>query len=92
MKAKNNHKHLPPNLTNFLSSFREIGYLCEVAIADILDNSVSAKATEISIMALENPNKKICICDNGFGMTEIELEEAMRLSSKNPKDKRKKMI
>ena len=49
MKARTNRKHLPPNLSNFLSSFREIGYLCEVAIADILDNSVSAKSTEIKI-------------------------------------------
>lgn len=90
MKAKNNRKHLPPNLTNFLNSFREIGYLCEIAIADILDNSVSAKSSLITITAVENPDKKIYICDNGNGMTEIELEEAMRLSSKNPNDKREK--
>ena len=61
MKTTRNRKHLPPNLSNFLSSFREIGYLCEVAIADILDNSVSAKSTEIRITALEYPSKKICI-------------------------------
>jgi len=85
-----NRKHLPPNLSNFLSSFREIGYLCEVAIADILDNSVSAKSTEIKITALEYPKSKIAICDNGHGMSLVELEEAMRLSSKNPNDKREK--
>ena len=90
MKARPNRKHLPPNLSNFLSSFREIGYLCEVAIADILDNSVSAAATAIKITALEYPSKKICICDNGSGMSPKELEEAMRLSSKNPNDKREK--
>jgi hypothetical protein len=90
MKAINKQKYLPPILTNFLSSFREIGYLCEVAIADIIDNSVSAKSSHITITAIENPNKKITICDNGFGMNEVELEEAMRLSSKNPNDKREK--
>jgi hypothetical protein len=90
MKARKNHKHIPPNLSNFLSSFREIGYLCEVAIADILDNSVSAKSSEIRITALEFPSKKISICDNGSGMSPKELEEAMRLSSKNPNDKREK--
>jgi hypothetical protein len=81
-------KHLPPNLSNFLSSFREIGYHSEVAIADIIDNSVSAEASIIKIKALETPHKKISICDNGYGMNENDLEEAMRLSSKNPKDKR----
>jgi hypothetical protein len=85
-----NRKHLPPNLSNFLSSFREIGYLCEVAIADILDNSVSAKSSSIKITALEYPNKKISILDNGHGMTAKELEEAMRLSSRNPEEKREK--
>lgn len=90
MKANSNRKYLPPNLTNFLSSFREIGYLTEVAIADILDNSVSAKASVIKITAVENPNKKISICDNGIGMSSTELEEAMRLSSKNPNEKREK--
>jgi hypothetical protein len=88
MKVKDNRKYLPPKLTNFLNSFREIGYLCEIAIADILDNSVSANASRITITAVENPIKKIYICDNGTGMTEIELEEAMRLSSKNPNDSR----
>jgi hypothetical protein len=90
MKAQNNRKHLPPILTNFLNSFREIGYLCEVAIADIIDNSVSAKSSLIKITAVENPDRKIYICDNGYGMTELELEEAMRLSSKNSNDIREK--
>jgi hypothetical protein len=90
MKERLNHKHLPPNLSNFLSSFREIGYLCEVAIADIIDNSVSAKSSVIKITALENPYKKISIYDNGLGMSTRQLEEAMRLSSKNPNDKRAK--
>jgi hypothetical protein len=90
MKKGNNHKLLLPNLSNFLNSFREIGYLSEVAIADILDNSVSAKSSSISITAIENPLRRITICDNGIGMTSHELEEAMRLSAKNPSDEREK--
>ena len=62
---KSNH-HLPPNLSNFLDSFREIGYVCEVAIADIIDNCISAKATEIKISAIETPEIKISILDNGI--------------------------
>lgn len=84
-----NH-YLPPNLSNFLDSFREIGYVCEVAIADIIDNSISANASEIKIKAIENPEIKISILDNGIGMTLEVLKEAMRLSSKSPKDLREK--
>jgi hypothetical protein len=82
------HKLLQPNLTNFLCSFREIGYSSEVAIADILDNSITADANKINIYAFETPQKKIIISDNGIGMNNNELEEAMRLSSKNPNDVR----
>lgn len=88
MEQNKNRKHLPPNLTNFISSFREIGYTCEVAIADILDNSISANSSIIEILALESPTRKISILDNGKGMTSIELDEAMRLSSKNSLDER----
>jgi hypothetical protein len=90
MKAITNRKHLPPNLSNFISSFREIGYMSEVAIADIIDNSISAKSTAIKITALEKPYKKVSICDNGCGMSPKELDEAMRLSSKSPDDRREK--
>ena len=86
---KSNH-YLPPNLSNFLDSFREIGYVCEVAIADIIDNCISAEANEIKIDAIENPEIKISILDNGIGMTLDELKEAMRLSSKSPKEIRDK--
>jgi hypothetical protein len=90
MKLNPDRKLLPPNLSNFLSSFREIGYLSEIALADILDNSVSFKATQIKIKALEEPRKRISICDNGDGMNEAKLEEAMRLSSSSPNDLRDK--
>ncbi len=77
-----------PNLSNFINSFREIGYTPEVAIADILDNSITAKSTEIQIFTGEILNPYICIVDNGLGMDENELIEAMRLASKNSKDNR----
>lgn len=88
MEQNKNRKHLPPNLTNFINSFREIGYTCEVAIADILDNSISANSSVIKIFALESPTRKISIFDNGDGMNSSELDEAMRLSSKNSLEER----
>ena len=38
-----------PNISNFIKSLRDIGYTFEIAVADILDNSITANATEIKI-------------------------------------------
>lgn len=78
-----------PNLKNFINSFREIGYTPEIAIADIIDNSITAACTQIKIFIGDPINPYICIIDNGNGMDKMELIEAMRLASKSLKDKRK---
>lgn len=41
-----------PNAANLAASLRKDGYAFEVAVADILDNSVSAGAKKIAITAL----------------------------------------
>ena len=79
---------IPPNVGNFVKSLRDIGYTFEVAVADVLDNSVSANAKHIQIHSILQPELIFCMLDNGYGMTELELIEAMRLSSKSPDDKR----
>jgi signal transduction histidine kinase len=81
---------VPPNVGNFVKSLRDIGYTLEIAIADILDNSISANAKHIQIYAIEKPDMIFCILDDGNGMAENELIEAMRLSSKSPDDVRGK--
>ena len=73
-----------PNVGNLVNSLRDIGYTFELALADILDNSISAKARHIQILALPEPKKTVCILDDGKGMTETQLIEAMRLASQNP--------
>lgn len=77
-----------PNVKNFIKSLRDMGYNFEIAIADIIDNSITAKAKEISILATESPNPIISILDDGIGMTEDDLIEAMRLGSKDPENTR----
>jgi hypothetical protein len=79
-----------PNVANLIESLRDIGYSFEVAIADLIDNSITAKATVINISLLVEPDLSFSMLDNGCGMTEIELVEAMRLSTKNPKETRDK--
>ncbi|CAA6803827.1 MAG: FIG00715517: hypothetical protein [uncultured Sulfurovum sp.] len=79
-----------PNIKNFIKSFRDVGYTFEIAVADILDNSISANATEINIYIVPSPKLFFCMLDNGKGMSEKELVEAMRLATKNPEEEREK--
>ncbi|MGL4672410.1 ATP-binding protein, partial [Cetobacterium sp.] len=79
-----NSEIVNPNVSNFITALRDIGYSLEIAIADVLDNSISAKAKNIKIFCKNKEQLKFEILDNGNGMTELELVEAMRLGSKNP--------
>ena len=79
-----------PNIGNFIDSLREIGYSTEVAVADLIDNSITADSSEIHIYAVTKPILSFAILDNGIGMSETELVEAMRLAGKNQRDIRHK--
>lgn len=79
-----------PNVGNFIDSLREIGYSTEVAVADLIDNSITANSSEIHIYAVTKPILSFAILDNGMGMSEDELVEAMRLAGKNQQDVRDK--
>lgn len=72
-----------------IESMRDIGYSLETALADIVDNSITAGATDIQIFQLlRSEGPLIAIVDDGRGMTEEELLEAMRPGSRSPLDKR----
>ncbi len=78
-----------PYAASLIEGHRDFGYSLETALADIIDNSISAGATEVALEAettTEHP--WIALADNGRGMSESELVEAMRLGSKNPTDLR----
>lgn len=78
---------LGPDPSCFTESIRDIGYTLETAIADIIDNSISALAKNIYIN-IDSNNKTngliLEIIDDGIGMNKNELIIAMRLGSKNP--------
>lgn len=74
-----------PEASSMIETFRAIGYSTETAIADILDNSISAGAKNIWIDYLWNgPDTIIGIMDDGCGMTNKELIQAMRPGSISP--------
>lgn len=76
-----------PEAKLLLSSLRSVGYSEEAAIADIIDNCISAGATQIHIN-FSWDNQKIVISDNGIGMTQSQLYENMRIGSSDPDKKR----
>lgn len=80
------------NISNFIDSYRNIGYTMETAIADVIDNSIFAKATRIDINMLwddfTNGFPRVQIIDDGWGMSNEELVESMRLACKSPSDYR----
>lgn len=81
---------IKPNLSNFIKSLRDFGYNFQIALADIVDNSIAAESKNILIETESDPSAKLSILDDGFGMVEEELIEAMRLGSKDPEDEREK--
>ena len=63
--------HLPPSAASLTASLRDLGYSLETAIADLIDNSISADATDIQIFCdLSRAAPVLVIADNGRGMTE----------------------
>ncbi len=78
-----------PFAPSLIESMRSLGYSFPSAIADLLDNSISARAKKITIVAEPNLNPSLVIFDDGCGMNQNELYEAMRYGSSNPLEERK---
>ena len=71
----------PPAKT-LITGIRAIGYNFSTAIADIIDNSISAQATKIDVITeATDGNSFVEFLDNGHGMTYKVLENAMLLGS-----------
>ena len=82
---------IPPSSLCLTESIRDIGYSVETAVADIIDNSISAKASNINIRFTWNSgNPWLAIIDDGCGMGERQLISSMRLGANNPRNSRKK--
>ena len=75
----------PPRAMAMLESLRGLGYSTAAALADIVDNSISAGAGEVCVdFQWDGPDSRVLILDDGRGMSDPELEGAMRLGDKNP--------
>jgi hypothetical protein len=67
-----------PKAASLIESMRDLGYSLETALADIIDNSITALAKYVDIHFEADGEPSICIVDNGHGMSCDELFEAMR--------------
>ncbi len=75
------HK-LIPSAKALSESLRDIGYSLETAIADIVDNSISAGADQVAIhYVTDGPEPYLAITDNGHGMSGKAIIDALRHGS-----------
>ena len=80
---------LTPDPVGTIEGMRDTGYEFNTALADIVDNSVDADATEINItIEMDEDGVFISVADNGHGMDEETLIRGMRYGGRdadNPK-------
>lgn len=75
---------MPPDAPTLMWSTRAIGYTTSAAVADLIDNSISANASRIQIQFVSGENSYISILDDGAGMSPEALRQAMKYGSGNP--------
>jgi len=83
-KTKKTRKveEIVPDAARTVASLRDIGYDTPRAIADLVDNSISAGATEVDVtFSFAGEQSWIRVTDNGEGMDGGTLQEAMRYGS-----------
>lgn len=74
-----------PEASSMIETFRAIGYNIETAVADIIDNSISAGAKNVWIsFNWLGSATWLAVKDDGSGMNDKELIQALRPGSKNP--------
>ena len=82
-------RHIPKAST-LMGSLRSMGYSFESAVADVIDNCISAHALNVHILFPTNPMEELAIgiLDDGDGMSEDLLFEAMRYGSSSAEQER----
>ena len=84
-RAPTRMKKIAPRASALIESMRDIGYTLRTAVADIIDNSIAAGARRIELLAdTDSEDPLIGILDDGLGMSQEELLEAMRPGTRSP--------
>jgi hypothetical protein len=84
--GKKGHE-LIPSARRLITSLRDLGYDFAAAVADVVDNSIEARATKIAIdVRFDGDDSWVRITDNGKGMKPAEIREALRFGSNREYD------
>lgn len=71
-----------PSARRLINSLRDLGYDFVQAVADIVDNSIEASASHVSIdLDFDGGNSWVRIADDGRGMKPDKLREALRFGA-----------
>jgi len=71
-----------PSAKRLIRSLRDMGYGFAAAVADLIDNSIEAKANTVWVdVVWDGEVSYVTIADNGLGMSPQELREALRFGS-----------
>jgi len=84
-----NFEDATPNPEFLIKSIAEQGYSLETALADLIDNSIYAKANKIEILVdTDKEPFTLFLADNGSGMDEELLKISMQFPSRSSEDRR----
>ncbi len=76
-------RSLTPSAARLTMSLRDIGYDFPAAVADLVDNSVSAGAKQVDVcITFEGAASRVLVADDGAGMTANSLLEALRFGTR----------
>ena len=84
-----NYEVANPNPEFLIKSIAEQGYSLETALADLMDNSITANATRIEVLTkIDTEPFILFLSDNGDGMDNEALRRNMCFPSKSPEEMR----
>lgn len=83
-------RRIEPGSAKLIRALRALGYTFDQAVADIVDNSIAAKAKNVLLAFVTEGEelKHFVIADDGEGMSEGKLDEAMRFGSADDYDEK----
>lgn len=83
------YEDVTPNPEYLIKSIAEQGYSLESALADLIDNSISANANQVEILIkTDHEPFTLYLADNGDGMDEETLKLSMHFPSTSPDNER----
>jgi hypothetical protein len=80
---------ITPEAPALITSLRGLGYSPETALADLIDNSITAQARTVEIdLRWNDGTPLVAILDDGKGMDEKRLAQALKLGGQGPESPR----